>query len=428
VVLVQGRPDRQQIRLGDALSAGEGSAKRVVFLVTASALLAASSAHAVGLDTHGTGQPVPPQVVVTCASFQDFAVTSFADVLAIRFTGYCTASFPGTNIPPTNAASYEVSGTWDSKNGSVKESLKGPDGKGQNWQVNSSGVCQKDPWMTGPAAASCGGPVVSASPNAPMAALQSFKFPISAGILDAQARGVLTGKTLAAIQLEHEPPTIGEPQNGAKVAFPSNLVIIPYLGAGAQSYAVEWQALVNAAWVPEKVFDEAGLTTPLPADRFGASRVWRVRARAHQSTNARWSDWHMFEVPLPAIKLGCLATKPYGATYDVTGMPATMKAGALPTTVPIRVTNGSNQTWGAGSNFHLSYHWAQNGAIVIQDGKRTVLAAPVAPCQSVLLTANVQAPPTPGTWTIEWDMVNDTVTWFSGQGVPTANRAVSVAP
>ncbi len=410
----------------------ETTMKTHVFAAVTAVALTASAAHAVGLDTRGTGQPVPPQVVVTCDLSQNTVVTSFADIIGYQFWGSCTASFPGTNIPPTGAASYEGGGSWNSTNGMVNEYFSGKDTQGQGWEIHAGGTCKEDPWMAGPVAASCSGKISLATPNAPATLLGSMKVPISAGLLNAQARSWLTAKTLAAIQLEHEPPSITEPNPGEIIKFPSNLVIVPYIGSGAKTYALEWQAIVNNIWAPEKVFDEAGQTTPLSADKFGASQTWRVRARAHQSTNANWSQWVQFSVApklkLPIVAFACNNAVPYGATYIVTGMPATMKAGAPPTTVPIKVTNGSNQTWGAGSNYRLSYHWAQNGSVVISEGKRTFLTAPVSPCQTVPLTATVQAPPTPGTWTIEWDMVNEGVTWFSAQGVATGNKPVTVTP
>lgn len=406
---------------------------RVLVAVTALTLLA-PGARAVTLDTHGTGPdtPPPPPPVVTCTLSQnDITVTSFADILGYQIKGSCTVSFPGTNLPPAPAAPYEGGGSWNSTNGMVNEYLKGRDAKNQEWEIHGGGTCKLDPWMTGPAGASCSGAIANATPNAPAIFLKNLKVPISAGVLDGQARAWLTSKTLAAIKLEHEPPSIVEPKDGATVTFPSNLVIAPYLDSPAKTYALEWQAVVNNAWTPETVMDQVGLKTPLPADKFGASQVWRVRARQHQSAKASWSAWNQFSVAAklkpPLVLLGCGNTQPYGATYDVSAMPATLKAGTT-TMVSIKVTNGSNQPWGAGSNFHLSYHWAQNGAVVVPDGQRTFLPSAVAPCQTVTLSATVKAPPSAGTFTIEWDMVEEGVAWFSTKGVPTGNRTVTATP
>ncbi len=388
----------------------------------------------VGLDTHGTADPnaPPPTPVVTCQILQnDITVTSFADIYGYQFRGSCTASFPGTGIPSTNAAMYEGGGSWNSNNGMVNEWISGRGGNGQAWEIHGGGNCKLDPWMTGSASASCNTLISSVIGNAPDKLLKSIKVPISASVMDAQARSWLTGKTLAAIELEHKPPMIDEPKNGAIVKFPSNLVIIPYIGAGANTYAVEWHALVNGAWAPQQVFSEAGLKTPLPANKFGASEVWQVRARAHQSVNAGWSPWVQFSVP-PKIKFPignppCMNSTAYGATYDVSGMPATIKAGTA-TKVSLKVTNGSNQVWAAGSNFHLSYHWVQNGAVVVQDGERTNMPSAIQPCGVIVLSATVKAPPAAGAYQIQWDMVLEGVAWFSNQGVMTGNKPVTVTP
>jgi hypothetical protein len=270
--------------------------------------LAAPEARSVGLDTRGTGDGTPPPPVVTCSLFQDsIVVTSFADILGYTFRGYCTVEYPGTATPPGSGGNYEGGGSWNSTNGMVNEYITGP-----GWEIHSGGTCAKNPWMLGAAGASCNGKISVATPGSP-AFLGSMKVPISAGLLNAQSRGWLTGKTLAAIELEHEPPTITEPNNGASLTATSRLAIVPYIGSGATNYALEWRALVNGAWAPQNVFAEAGASTPLALDKFGAASVWQVRARARQSTKARWSAWVQFVVP-PRIKVPVGAFKPVPVT------------------------------------------------------------------------------------------------------------------
>ena len=363
---------------------------------------------------------------MTCTiSDANIKVTSFADILGYQLSGPCLVTFPGTNIKP-QTSNYEGGGSWNSNNGMVNEFIKGRDAKNQLWEIQGGGTCKLDPWMTGPAGATCSTAIASHTPNAPANLVKHLKVPISASVLDGQARAFLTAKTFAAIQLEHRAPVVSKPTEGSIVLFPSILEVSPYVDSPAKSFALEWQALVNNAWVPESVMDQVGVTTPLPPGKFGASQYWRVRARQHQSTKASWSDWRMFQVA-PQGGPACANTKPYGATYDLTGTPGTLKAGTTGQ-VSIKVTNGGNQTWGAGSNFHLAYHWAQNGSVIIQDGERTVLLSAVMPCQTVTLSATVKAPPTAGAWEIRWDMVNEGVTWFSAQGVPTGNKPVTVNP
>ena len=95
-------------------------------------------------------------------------------------------------------------------------------------------------------------------------------------------------------------------------------------------------------------------------------------------------------------------------------------------TVIVTVTNAGTMTWVAtGPNaFHLSYHWT--GPASLYDGERTVLPYDVAPGETVDLKATLIAPSVPGTYTLKWDMVQENVTWFSTQGVPTEDQIVGV--
>ena len=312
----------------------------------------------------------------------------------------------------------------------VNEFLTGRDAKNQLWEIRGGGTCKLDPWMTGPAAASCSTSIASASPNSPAKFVKSVKVPISASVLDSQARGWLTGKTIHAIGAEHQKPVITKPTEGQHATFPLALAISAGPDSLTKNFALEWQAKVNGVWTAKNVTDQVGATASLPSKDFGDLPDWRVRARAHQTIKAAWSDWRTFTVPFlgpPAMAMPtpCGNSKTYGATYDVSAMPSSLAAG-LTTTVTIKVTNGSNQIWPAGSNYHLSYHWVQNGQVVVADGERTVLPNAVQPCFAVVLNANLKTPPGAGTYQIQWDMVLDGVAWFSNQGVPTGNKAVTI--
>ncbi len=119
----------------------------------------------------------------------------------------------------------------------------------------------------------------------------------------------------------------------------------------------------------------------------------------------------------------------FGATYrpDVSAF-AQMGASVG---IPITVTNTSNFTWAAGgpNPIDLGYHWADaGGKTVVWDGARTKLAVDLAPGQSAQLQASVVAPSAQGTYTLRWDMVQEGVTWFSGQGVRTFDQSVVVGP
>jgi hypothetical protein len=78
--------------------------------------------------------------------------------------------------------------------------------------------------------------------------------------------------------------------------------------------------------------------------------------------------------------------------------------------------------------FALSYHVAQpDGTSVNYDGLRTPLPADVPPGGSITLDARVAAPDLPGTYVIEWDGVQEAVTWFSWAGTPAGRTYLTVA-
>jgi hypothetical protein len=405
---------------------------RLLGFEVALALALSPAARGVTLDTKGTGSgppPPPPRVACTLTE-NDIVVTSFAGMLGYQMKGSCTVTFPGTGIPPVPAAPYEGGGSWNEQTGQVNEYLRGRDARNRLWEISGGGTCRLDPWMVGRAGAGCSASVSNATPNAPTTFVKSLGVPVSAGLLDQQARGWLTGKTLRAIKAEHQAPKILKPAEGSLSPGDVSLKIDPGPESPTKTFSLEWQARVNGQWVAQNVGDVAGIVeVKIPASKFGASGEWRLRARAHQNSKASWSDWRGFKVPLLAPPpQPCQNASAFGATYDVGGTPGTLKAGATASNVPIKVTNGSNQTWGAGSNIHLAYHWVQGGATVVFDGERTWLPAAVSPCGTILLQAKLKAPPAPGSYVVEWDMVQEGVAWFSTKGVATGNKAVTVTP
>ena len=118
----------------------------------------------------------------------------------------------------------------------------------------------------------------------------------------------------------------------------------------------------------------------------------------------------------------------FKATYNVQGAP-TFAAGQT-TAVPVTITNAGRGTFPVTSSYpiDLGYHWTTpNGVSVVWDGVRTKLPSDLQAGQSVLVAAQVQAPPQGGQYLLRFDLVEEGVSWFSGRAVPTGATATTVA-
>ncbi len=103
--------------------------------------------------------------------------------------------------------------------------------------------------------------------------------------------------------------------------------------------------------------------------------------------------------------------------------PTTIKPGEI-VGVPITLTNTGSQTWAKdGANpVYVTYHWYNASWQPVEwgIGLRSAFSQDVATGQMVNLTASLKAPPTAGTYNLIWDVVHESVAWFSGQGAPLA--------
>lgn len=119
-----------------------------------------------------------------------------------------------------------------------------------------------------------------------------------------------------------------------------------------------------------------------------------------------------------------------GATYAAT-VPATAGAGTT-IQIPVTLTNTGNETWNtSGPNIvNLSYHWyAPGGAVLVWEGLRTGLGAPVAAGATAQVNATVMVPAAGGPYELRFHLVKEGVAWFPSpsQAYPlTAQTAYSV--
>src|SRR5207302_6739834 len=110
----------------------------------------------------------------------------------------------------------------------------------------------------------------------------------------------------------------------------------------------------------------------------------------------------------------------YKLRYDIVQEGVTWFSGQGMQT-PVKTT-----TWQPGA-FNASYHlYTQAGTLFVWDGLRTALPAAVTPGQAVTLNVIVKMPPSTGSYVLRFDVVQEGVAWFSGQGVPTGSATLQV--
>jgi hypothetical protein len=131
-----------------------------------------------------------------------------------------------------------------------------------------------------------------------------------------------------------------------------------------------------------------------------------------------------------SVKVPQAWAAPYGASYSPNQLTCMTPGQVL--AHPIKVSNSGDLNWST-PPFSVSYHWHEVGVrtAVIWEGERTALPNAVGGGKSILaphasVMATVRAPSVVGDYVLKWDMVQEGVTWFSGQGVPTGDQKVAV--
>jgi phosphoglycerol transferase MdoB-like AlkP superfamily enzyme len=128
---------------------------------------------------------------------------------------------------------------------------------------------------------------------------------------------------------------------------------------------------------------------------------------------------------------------PYGHAFDLDGRPPRVLESAQEITVPLTVANTGQQAWDP-ARVHVSYHWLwlvprelasrSRWDVPYENGIRTELGSPVAPGARVALQGRLLAPALPGLYWLQWDMVEEGVTWFAQVAPRQPRRLVLVLP
>jgi GT2 family glycosyltransferase/3'-phosphoadenosine 5'-phosphosulfate sulfotransferase (PAPS reductase)/FAD synthetase len=122
----------------------------------------------------------------------------------------------------------------------------------------------------------------------------------------------------------------------------------------------------------------------------------------------------------------------FKAVISVDDAPSALAAHTA-TSIRVRVTNQSSVLWPAQENTEggyvvsLSYHWIdKNGTYILFDGIRTPLPRGVVPGGDIVLDAAVVTPSQPGEYSLEFDMVQEGISWFKDRGSAIANITINV--
>ncbi|TMC46922.1 MAG: hypothetical protein E6J23_01340 [Chloroflexi bacterium] len=214
--------------------------------------------------------------------------------------------------------------------------------------------------------------------------------------------------------------TLGNTSNFTWPAGGANPVTLSYHWINSAGKTVVWD----------------GLRTKLPAD-VPAGQLTQVQANlAYPSApgtyllrwdlvqeGVSWFSGKGVRMPEQTVSVTAYVAPFYGGSLGVDQTPATMNASST-TLVPVRIENMSNFDWG--SNVNLSYHWYDAAGNAVQwDGLRTSLAG-TARTQIAAVNAQIAVPATPGIYKLRYDIVQEGVAWFSGQGMQTPVKQISV--
>ncbi|PDW04065.1 glycosyltransferase [Candidatus Viridilinea mediisalina] len=121
----------------------------------------------------------------------------------------------------------------------------------------------------------------------------------------------------------------------------------------------------------------------------------------------------------------------FGAVYTLlNALPTDLRCGdAL--ILELVVQNTGYTPWLTSGPYpvRLGYRWLnQQGGTVVLDGGRTLLPAPVPTGMSVQVEVRVEAPPVPGTYLLQVELLEEGQAWFSQRGVAPLSLEVSFAP
>lgn len=167
-----------------------------------------------------------------------------------------------------------------------------------------------------------------------------------------------------------------------------------------------------------------------------------------KTTNVKRFAYAIPGLVLLLIASGCcprplvMEANAYRAELVVTNAPTVMARGEKKQ-LRVNVKNISGTVWHTNGldpsyklrssdddmyRMYLGNHWLDNASekTVIPDDGRAALPEVLEPGGSATISIAINAPPNPGEYILELDLVQENVTWFAGRGSQTAKYKVRV--
>ena len=113
----------------------------------------------------------------------------------------------------------------------------------------------------------------------------------------------------------------------------------------------------------------------------------------------------------------------FQAEISIEDLPPFMRSNTV-VELKVKVKNLGDRVWPAKGlrdgryQIHLGYHWLDGDGktILLWDGLRTPLPYDIQSRETIVLNAKIQSPEIPGSYVIEFDLVQERVAWFSEKG------------
>ncbi|MDP9334879.1 MAG: class I SAM-dependent methyltransferase [Actinomycetota bacterium] len=137
---------------------------------------------------------------------------------------------------------------------------------------------------------------------------------------------------------------------------------------------------------------------------------------------------HLVASDEPGQRFSSMADDPFRAEIVPAVAALEIEADSIAQVV-VGVRNASTGPWTDDRFVNLGNHWrSASGALLRLDDGRASMGEALQPGDAIELTLEIQAPPDPGAYLLEFDLVIEGLAWFADRGSPTTTIPVQVVP